>query len=210
MYKLATVLLLLFSMLLLTQCSVFSPVKLQPNSNYTISNLPNSNNQNLKLKQTASSKTLFLASPSAASGYNTNDMIYITVPYKLKSFANNHWVAPPADLLSTLLANALRRQHYFHAIVTPPFSGLATYQLNTQLLVLQQEFLQPESRVRLTLEITLIQSANGSVLASRVFTIVIPAPENNPYSGVVAANLAANMLAKQISQFVVQAAAAGK
>ena len=148
MYKLATVLLLLFSMLLLTQCSVFSPVKLQPNSNYTISNLPNSNNQNLKLKQTASSKTLFLASPSAASGYNTNDMIYITVPYKLKSFANNHWVAPPADLLSTLLANALRRQHYFHAIVTPPFSGLATYQLNTQLLVLQQEFLQPESRNR--------------------------------------------------------------
>ncbi|EKD91769.1 MAG: hypothetical protein ACD_29C00390G0002 [uncultured bacterium] len=133
-------------------------------------------------------------------------MIYVTVPYKLKPYANNRWVAPPADLLLPLLTQSLRSIGYFRAVVTSPFSGMTTYQLNTRLLMLQQEFLQPISQVRFILEVTLMQSLTGKIISNRVFSIVVSAPNNNPYGGVLATNQAANALSKQIAQFVVQKA----
>lgn len=192
---------LLCSVIFLCQCSVFSPVKLPSVSTYTINSWLD---QKTKSPHPTSSRALFVTVPTASAGYNTNSMIYVAVPYKLKSFADNDWVAPPAELMLELLTDQIRALGYFHAVVTPPFSGSTTFQMNTQLLVLQQEFLKPISQVRLALEVTLIDVPTGQVLASRVFSAVIPAPGNNPYSGVLATNQVANLLAKQISAFVVR------
>jgi cholesterol transport system auxiliary component len=182
---------------LLSGC--LSPIKTAPLSTYTITNWK----QVPAPAHAVSRKTVVVMTPIASPGYRTADMIYVMIPFELRSFANNRWVAPPAELLLPLLENRIRRTGYFHAVVSAPFTGVANYQLNTRLLVLQQEFLQPQSAVRLKMQATIVSIATGRVIASRDFQAVVPADQNNPYGGVLAANKAAHGVMAQIARFVV-------
>ena len=184
---------------LLSACSLSSPVQLPRQSSYTISGpyIPIPKYSKTKL-------TMLISMPVASSGYQSSNMMYIQMPYKLKSFADNRWVAPPAEMLLPLLAQRLRSYGYFKAVVTPPFAGITNYRLDTQLLILQQEFLRPTSLVRLVMQATIINNTTNRVVASRRFQVMVSAPANNPYSGVLATNKAADTLSKRISSFVIQ------
>ena len=195
-------LLILLSDVLLAGCGL-KPLPVKPSMQYTFTTWPKTASFPEKA---ATNKTLLVSAPIAAPGYQSSKMVYVTVPYELRAFADHRWVAPPADLLLPLLSNRLRAAGYFKAVVTPPFSGAVTYQLNTQLLTLQQEFMQPESSVRMAVEVTLIRTDTGAVVANRVFETIIPASTNNPYGGVLAANKAAHQLLDKIALFVVKRA----
>ena len=181
-------------------CSL-KPLSVTPSSQYTFTTWPKTT---AFPEKSISNKTILVSVPIAAPGYQSSKMIYVAVPYELNAFANHCWVAPPADLLLPLLSNRLRAAGYFKAVVTPPFSGRVTYQLNTQLLILQQEFMQPESSVRMAVEVTLIRTETGAVVANHVFEAVVPADNNNPYGGVLAANKAAHQLLDKVTLFVVK------
>lgn len=196
-------LIFIISILLLNSCSL-SPIKVAPESKYTITQWPQ---KNITVKKSISNKTILIATPVAAPGYETSRMIYVMVPYQLKSFANHQWVASPAQLLLPLLANHVRSIGYFKGVVTSPFSGATNYQLNTQLLSLQQEFLRPQSDIRLTMQATIVDDLTGKMIASRVFEAVVPTKTNNPYGGVLATNEAANIVLNQIARFTVHAIA---
>lgn len=191
----------LLGVLLLTGCSL-SPMKVRHGSTYTLMDWPGAETPQKVTVPT--SKTLLVAAPLAAPGYETARMVYVTVPYQLNAFGDHRWVAPPADLLLPLIANHIRRLGYFHAVAVSPFSGAANYQLNTRLLTLQQEFLQPQSSVRLAIEATVIRVSTGKVLADHIFEITEPAMQNNPYAGVLATNKAVGIVTNQIAQFVVK------
>ena len=184
---------------LLSGCSL-SPIKLAPESSYTITQWPE---EAVVEKPSKSKQTILVTTPVASPGYESANMIYVMVPYQLRSFANHHWVSSPAQLLLPLIANRLRASGYFKGVVTSPFLGGTTYQLNTQLLVLQQEFLQPQSVVRLTMQATLLDGVTGKMMASRVFEAVVPTKDNNPYGGVLATNKVANQVLMQIARWVV-------
>jgi cholesterol transport system auxiliary component len=143
-----------------------------------------------------------VTTPTALPGYATSRMIYEKTPYQLSAFASHRWISPPTSLLLPLIIDQLRAYHYFHAIVTAPFSGTVNYQLNTTLIMLKQEFLTPQSDVRLVIEASLIDGTTGNVIASRVFQTVVPA-ESNPYSGVAATNRAMHIVLNRIAKFVI-------
>lgn len=191
------IILLILSTLLLAGC--LSPIKTPPQSLYTLVSYPLTTDA---VKKTTRHATLLLTTPMASPGYQTSDMIYVHVPYQLNAFSDHHWVAPPADLLLPLLIEKLRVTGNFSAVVSTPFSGNATYQLNTQLLMLQQEFLQPQSEVRLVMSATLMNIATGRIIGNRIFTVLVPASANNPYAGVLATNQAAHQIVAQIARFV--------
>lgn len=192
--------------IILSSCSL-SPMRVAPSSTYTITQWPK---KTIIPQKTTSSRTLLITTPIASPGYDSARMIYVMIPYQLKSFGDHRWVAPPAELLLPLFANRIRAAGYFHAVVASPFSGAANYQLNTRLLTLQQEFLQPQSQVRLTIEATLISVRTGRVIASRLFEITSPVTENNPYAGVLATNQAAHTMSSVIAQFVMKSIAGSK
>jgi len=185
--------------LLLGACSITSPVKLSRQSSYTITGpylvIPH---------YSASLTTLLIAQPVANSGYQSSKMIYVDTVYKLKAFAHHRWIAPPTEMLLPLLAEHLRSLGYFKAVVTAPFSGITNYRLDTRLLVLQQEFLRPTSVVRLSIQVTLVSNMTHRVISSRRFQVLVSAPNNDPYSGVLAINKAANIISGRISNFVIQ------
>ena len=178
------------------------PIRTKPVHTYALSGLKKS----AQPRTTKSRLTLLLSNPTAAPGYQTAAMVYMMTPYELRSYADNRWVAPPAQMLLPLLLSALRAEGYFYAVVSPPFSGITNLRLDTQLVKLQQEFLLPTSRVRLVVQAQLINNTTNRIVASRRFETVISALENNPYSGVRSANKAAAVLSRQIARFCIQSA----
>lgn len=182
-------------------CSL-SPIHVAPESSYTITKWPQENTD-LAQKKSISNKTILVTTPVASPGYETASMIYVTVPYELRSFTNHRWVASPAQLLLPLLADRIRARGFFKGVMTSPFSGGATYQLNTQLLSLQQEFLQPQSQIRLRMQATLLNVSTGEMIASGIFQSVVSAQRNDPYAGVLATNEAANQVLGKIARWVV-------
>ena len=181
--------------LLLNSCG---PVKFSPQYSYSI-------NDRQPAKTTAyrqSGSTILVSQMAANPGYDSSSMIYMMTPYQLNSYSESQWVAPPAQMLTGVIASALRRSNSFAAVVTPPFVGLTSYRLDTQLMKLRQEFLLPNSQEHLTVLATLIDNSSNRVLATKQFDIIVPTQENNPYGGVLAANKAAAQLSAQVTAFV--------
>lgn len=185
--------------IIVTACG---PIATKPLNTYTISSLK----KYVKSSRPRTQLTLLVSNPIAAPGYQTSAMIYMQTPFELESFANNRWVAPPAQMLLPMIVRAMRNTSYFAAVASPPFSGITNFRVDTELVKLQQEFLLPTSLIRLVVQVSLINNVSNRVVASRQFEVVIPTTENNPYGGVLAINKGAAIVCRKIAQFVIRRA----
>lgn len=147
--------------------------------------------------------TLFVAEPIASSGFDSDQIVYVKCPHELSVYTRNRWVAPPNLMLLPLIAQSLRSTGYFKAVVSAPYVGDSQYRLETRLIRLQQEFFCCPSRVRMTLHVVLIDNHCHQVICEKVFEAIVPAPKNNPYSGVLAANKATQIILNRINYFVI-------
>ena len=200
MLKYLPVFILIFSVLMIAACSPIhtTPMKIYMLSDWKRTPTPSQSKTNV---------TLLVMTPTAAPGYQTAAMIYVLSPYELDAYTNNRWVASPAQMVMPMLVQALRDTGYFYAVVSPPFSGVTNLRLDTQILKLEQEFLLPISRIRFVMQASLLSNVSNRVVASRRFEVVIPSPQNNAYSGVLAANRAAKIMMQQVAQFMIRAIA---
>lgn len=180
----------------LTAC--LGPQDIPNESTYTIKSLkPSVNHARAKTNM-----TLLVSDPIAAPGYDSSHMRYMITPYKLQSYSKNKWVAPPANMLLPVFVQSLLNTGYFKAVVTTPFSGLTDYNLQTDVLEFEQNFMRPQSRFIVTVQADLVNSKTNTIQASRRFSAIVPAQQNDPYGGVMAANQAAAQVSSQIAQFV--------
>lgn len=147
--------------------------------------------------------TILVSQPEAVSGYQTESMRYVNKPFEVNSFVHSIWVGPPATMLFPLIMESLQYSHYFHAVASTPYSDLADYRLDTQLITLQQNFLVKPSVVELVVKVVLTHIADNQVIASRIFSHRVPCPSDNPYGGVIAANQAVKALTHDITRFVI-------
>lgn len=185
----------LLSGLLMTGCTLFSPVKNQQQNTYIINSIPG-----CVPKAPLSPLTLLVTPPQTTQPYNTNQIAYSTCPFTLSYFAKNFWVDTPPQMLLPLIVQSMQETCHFHAVVIPPFAGGYDLVLNTQLLQLKQDFSCHPSRVHLMLRAQFID-ATGHVIATRQFCITAVAPCDDPYGGVVAANKAVASLLAQLTRF---------
>lgn len=145
--------------------------------------------------------TLLVSPPRAAPGYDTARMAFVRKPMLLEYFAKNRWAETPAKMLGPLLVSALEQRTKFRAVV--PAGGMVKgdLRLDTELILLQQEFTTLPSRIHLRLRAQLIEQASHRVVATRVFEIFEVAPSDDPYGGVAAANRALARLFAQLADF---------
>ncbi len=150
---------------------------------------------------------LAVSPPRAQPGFDTDRMVYVQRPYEIEYFADNRWAEPPARMLAPLLAQALERSGAFRAVVQAPSAVAADLRLDTELVRLQQDFSTRPSRIELTLRAQLVDLRHGRSLATREFDVTEPAPHDDPYGGVVAANQAVARMLGQLVAFCADAAA---
>lgn len=187
------------SVFTLCNCSVFSPIKTEPQNSYVINALPSTGG-----KKITRPITLLVMQPETNPIYDTTSMAYTTHPYQIAYFAKNHWAETPANMLKPLIVQALQNTHYFHAVVTPVFIGNYQYILSTQIQQLQQDYSHLPGILRLTLRAQLTKVINNRVMSAKQFTMTETISQNTPYQGVIAANEAtAEMLAK-LTRFCIE------
>lgn len=155
-----------------------------------------------KLDATSGGINRLLSEPNVAAFSNTLA--------DLSTLARNEWVDTPARMLAPLLVAAIAESGAFRAVARVPSTATGALRLDTEVLVLQQEFLAQPSRVRFALRAELVADASREVIASRVFEAEVAASAEAPYAGVVAANLAVRDVLERLAAFCAEAAAGWK
>lgn len=145
--------------------------------------------------------TLVVNAPSAAPGFDSQRIIFVRKPHELEYFAHSQWVDTPARMLAPLIVAAIEKTGAFHAVAHAPSSALGDMRLDTEIIRLQQVFLQSPSRVHFTLRATLVDSATRRVLATREFDGYATALSENPYGGVLAANKVVASVLDELAAF---------
>lgn len=147
-------------------------------------------------------QVLLISRPRAEPGYDSDGIAYTETPLSLSYYTRSHWADAPARMLAPLLVETLERGGAFRAVVLAPSSVAADLQLDVTLLRLQQSFLHRPSRVELALRARLIDIAGNRVLAGRTFETTEPAPSEDAYGGVQAANIALERVLTELAAFV--------
>ena len=154
--------------------------------------------------------TLIINPPHAASGFDSQRIIYVRAVHQLEYFANSEWVDTPARMLAPLIVAAVENSGAFRAVVLTPGAAAGDLRLDTEIQRLQQEFGSQPSRLRFTLRATLVDDTTRQVLAWREFNETVAAPSDDPYGGVIAANQAVQAVLKQLADFCRTEAASWK
>lgn len=142
--------------------------------------------------------TLLVSLPKARPGFDTPRMAYLQRSYEVQYFTKNQWTDTPARMLVPPLTQALEQSRIWDAVVVMPSIVRGDYRLDIDNLVLQQEFLQSPSQIHLSLRAQLIDVEEQCVLGTTDFDVLQPAPSDDPYGGVLAANQAAAKLLEQL------------
>jgi cholesterol transport system auxiliary component len=150
----------------------------------------------------ASHGILLISLPQADPGFDTPRMVYLTRPYEVRYYTANQWADTPPRMLVSLLTYSMEKSGFWQTVVSSPASIRGDYRLDTQGLILQQEFIQQPSQVRLALRVQLIEQREQKVIGSKRIEIVEKAPSEDAYGGVVAANRAVTKLLDQVAVWV--------
>jgi cholesterol transport system auxiliary component len=180
---------------MLSGCSVFSPVASVSNVTYLVDTVPQVS------VQRTHKVSIAVSEPATLSIYNTTDMAYSNYPYQIGYFVKSSWAATPGQMLQPLIVQTLQNTKHFTAVNSVMSSGQVDYTLSTQLLEFQQDFTSGRNIFRLRMRALLVRTMTGNVAASKEFEINVPASQNTPYGGVVAANQATRDMLIELARF---------
>lgn len=147
--------------------------------------------------------SILISQPTTMAGYDTEAMLYVTKPYHLTEFANNSWSTTPAHMLFPLIIQSIESSHYFYVVASDPNVAKTDYRLDSQLILLEQNFMTKPSQLHLSMQVILLHTADNRAIAEATFYEQVPCQADTPYGGVMAANQATKKLTKRITQFVI-------
>lgn len=142
---------------------------------------------------------ILVSLPRARPGFDTERMAYVRSPNELEYFARHRWIDTPARMIAPLLVQALESTGAFAAVVPAPTVARAKWRLETEIVRLQQVFLEKPSRVELVLRAQLIDAATQQAVASETFSTSLAAPTEDARGGATAANAAMRALLPQLA-----------
>lgn len=144
---------------------------------------------------------LLLAALRAQPGFDSPRMVYQRQAQVLESFALSEWVDAPAQMLAPLLLRALQGSGAFAAVVQAPSAARAGWQLEVELVRLQQDFTQAPSRTRLTLRAVLVDGPTRNVIAAREFDVSAASSSEDAAGGAAAAREATAQAVAALARF---------
>ena len=148
--------------------------------------------------------TLVITPPRAASGFDSQRVIFVRNDHQLEYFAHSEWVDTPARMLGPLLTTTLEHTEAFGAVVLTPASAVGELRLDTEIILLQHSFRTQPSRVQFTLRAYLVDEKTRKVLAWQEFQGEAEAASDTPQGGIAAANVAVQDVLTQLAIFMAQ------
>lgn len=190
---------------LLAACSGLRPEATEQPSFYS---LDGARSAALPVTQAAATApTLIVNPPHAASGFDSQRIIYLREPHQLEYYAHSEWADTPARMVAPLIVTALEASGAFRAVILTPSAAVGDLRLDTVIVRLQHELGKQPSLVRFTLRAYLVDNTTRQVLASQEFEETATVSSENPYGAVLAANSAVHTVLDQLASFCAEAAA---
>lgn len=188
---------------LLSGCSALHPKATPQPTFYALDSGKIEARSDASLPQTMrpSALTLIVNPPHAASGFDSQRILYVRNQHQLEYFAYSEWVDTPARMLAPLIVSAVERSGAFRAVVLTPSAAAGDLRLDSEIVRLQHEFVGKPSQVRFTLRAYLVDNSTRRVLAWREFDAVESSLSEDPYGGVIAANRAVQKVLQQLADF---------
>jgi cholesterol transport system auxiliary component len=144
---------------------------------------------------------VLMATLHALPGFDSPRMLYLRQPQVLEAYAQSEWVDTPVQMLAPLLQRALLGSGAFAAVLQAPSAARADWQLEVELVRLQQDFMQSPSRTRLTLRAVLVHSLTRKVIGAREFDESVAATSEDAAGGAHAARQAAVQAVTALARF---------
>jgi cholesterol transport system auxiliary component len=199
----ARVLAVLLGVLSLCACSVLDKASAPPTAFYALDGALAPTTQPVPGTAAGAKLTLIISPPHAASGFDSQRMVYLREAHHLEYFAHSEWVDPPARMVGPLLVSAAQQTGAFAAVVLASGTAAGDLRLSTDILQLQHNFQTSPSRVQLTLRAYLTDEKSRRVLAWQEFHGEAQAASDTPQGGVAAANQVVQEVLTQVAQFLV-------
>lgn len=190
------------ALLTLTACSALRPASTQPPVFYLLQAPPGHAAAPAPAGTASALPTLLVNPVQAASGFDSQRLIYLRDDHQLTYFAHSEWADPPARMLGPLLVAAIDQTGVFGSVVLAPASVAGDFRLTTQIIRLQHNFQTQPSRVQFTLRAYLTDETTRKALAWREFSAEAPAASENAQGGVAAANVVVQEVLAQLAQFL--------
>lgn len=152
---------------------------------------------------------LLVAQPLTEAGYDVPEIAYTRTPLAVEYYTRSEWAESPGRMIWPMLIQALETSNAFQAVITTSSGAPADLRLELDIIRLQQEFFTNPSQMRLTARVKLFDLRSGHVLGTQVLEVVEPAPSEDAYGGVLAANQATATLLTQVVEAVLRYAAEG-
>ena len=189
--------------LLASGCSVLRPTATEQPSFYSLDSVHIEAPETARAPATLSitAPTLIVNPPHAASGFNSQRIVFTRNAHKLEYYAHSEWVDTPARMVAPLIVAAVGNSGAFRAAVLTPSAADADLRLDTEILRLQHNLGAPTSHVRFTLRAYLVDNTTRQILAWRKFDETVAATSEDPYGAVVAANRAVRIVLEQLANF---------
>lgn len=154
-----------------------------------------------------SAPTLIVNPPGAASGFDSQRIIYVRGSHTHEYFSHSEWIDTPARMLAPLIVAAIENGGAFRAVLLTPSVAAGDMRLDTEIMRLEQNFVDQPSRVRFTLRAYVVDDATRRVIAWREFDETVTTTSEDPHGGVVAANRAVQIVMEKLASFCTLAAA---
>lgn len=191
--------------LALSGCNALRPAAATPPAFYALSAPPVVTAAPTEVDSQRKLPTLIITPPRAASGFDSQRIIFVRKDHQLEYFSHSEWVDPPARMLGPLIATAMEHTGAFAAVVVTPASAAGEQRLDTEIVRLQHNFQTQPSRVQFTLRATLVDDKTRQVMAWQEFSDEVAAPSDSPQGGVTAANQVVQRVLDTLAQFVAHA-----
>lgn len=192
------------AVLALNACSVLQPKAATPAAFYALEYSPPTGGASRTTGLSPSTATLIVSPVRAASGFDSQRIIYVREAHKIEYFSHSEWIDTPARMLGPLVVAAIAQTGGFRAVVTMPGSASGELRLDTEIVRLQQEFHTKPSSVHFTLRAYLVEEKTRRVLAWREFDAQTVASSDDPRAGVAAANQVVQTVLEELAQFLLK------
>lgn len=145
---------------------------------------------------------LLVGVPQAAAGFEQPRMAFLQRPSEVSYYASHFWVDAPSRMLAPLLIRSLEQSGTWRVVVPMPSALRADHQLDVSGVVVQQEFVQRPSHSRVRLRAQLTDVKTQRVVGARSFDRLEPAPSEDAYGGVLAANRAVSAVLADVNHWI--------
>jgi cholesterol transport system auxiliary component len=144
---------------------------------------------------------LIVGIPHAAAGFDSARIVYVRGPDQRRFYANSEWIDTPSRLLSPLIVTRIADGGSFRAVVAAPSAVAVDLRLDTEIVLLQQEFGANSSQVRLHIRAYLVVERSRRLIAWKDFEATVPAESEDAAGAVRATQKAVRTILTDLEAF---------